>query len=153
MRGLPPPTGSKVADFGYHSQTADITFGEGDDYHLEINGVPQATTCVVEDIFEVARDAGLYSFPVFKSTLDSKSGGPIFDETGHLVGTCDATGFAKSYIATLWPMLRIPILAKRAGHPTPEAPYPAIDLAFDGTLALSDLKELNPGWFPGRTLR
>jgi hypothetical protein len=161
MRALPPARGSKVAGFGYHSQSANIKIGKQNNNYLNLDGVAQATTGVVEDVFECGRDAGLYNFPCFQvnARFDSgMSGGPVFDEMGHLVGIVSGSlppgeeCYATSYVASIWPMLRILISAQRAGQPASNSLYPAIDLALEGILAVSDLSSLDPSWFPGRRL-
>ena len=162
MRALPPPKGSRVAAFGYHSQTADIALGDGDNYHLEIKGVPQSATGIVEDVFEAKRDSAMYNFPCYQVNArfdGGMSGGPVFDEYGHLAGIVSGSlpasegGNATSYVTSLWPMLRILIDARKAGHPPAPTRYPAIDLAIDRILAVADLSSLNLRWFPGRRLQ
>lgn len=161
MKGLPPPLSSKVAGFGYHSITTSVQRHSDGRYHLDLNDVPQATTGYVTDVFPDGRDSAMYPFPCFQVNArfdHAMSGGPVFNETGQLVGIiCGSLdsmddGEEVSYVATIWPVLRILIRAKRAGHPTPKQSYPAIDLALDGLLAIADLSDLNSSWFPGREL-
>ncbi len=162
MRGLPPLKGSKISGFGYHSITTKIERHPDGNYHLDLNDIPQATTGQVTDVFPLRRDSALYSFPCFQVNArfdHGMSGGPVFDEEGKLVGIiCGSLESTEreesvSYVATIWPALRILINGKKAGHPKPTQPYPAIDLAIDGTLSVSDLSELDPAWFPGRKLK
>ena len=86
------------------------------------------------------------------------SGGPVFDESGNLVGIiCGSLESEEeteevSYVAAIWPMLRILIDGKRVGQAPPPAKYPAIDLALDGVLSVVDMGSLSPQWFPGRDL-
>lgn len=159
IEALPPTVGERVAGMGYHTQAASLSLGDGDGNYLEVNGVPQATTGVVQEIFECRRDSGLYNFPCYQvnARFDSgMSGGPVFNQNGRLVGVicgslpAEDGGEATSYIATLWPMLRILISAKTKAHPSPKELYPAIDLALEGLLHIADLHSLDRAWFPGR---
>lgn len=162
MRGLPPPKGSKVSGFGYHSITTAIKRHPDGNYHLDLNDVPQATSGQVTDVFPLGRDRVMYPFPCFQVNArfdHGMSGGPVFDESGKLVGIiCGSLQSSDleetiSYVAAIWPALRILIQGKKAGHPKPEQLYPAVDLAIDGILSVSDLSELDPAWFPGRNLK
>lgn len=162
MRGLPPDVGAKIAGFGYHSIQAVATPKENsNDYHLDLNDVPQATTGLVTAVFPERRDSAMYNFPCFQvnARFDAgMSGGPVFNEQGQLIGIisgnlpADENAEDVSYVASIWPMLRILIDFKKAGQPQPTERYPAIDLALEGLLHVADLRQLNPTWFPGRTL-
>lgn len=161
MNGLPPLTGSKVAGFGFHSSTTEIVPYSDGNYHLDLNDVPQSTTGQVIEVFNYRRDQGLYNFPCFQVNArfdPGMSGGPVFDQSGKLVGIiCGSLTSMDdeediSYVATIWPALRIMIQAKKAGQPKPKHRYPAIDLALSGFFRVADLSELDPAWFPDRNL-
>jgi hypothetical protein len=161
MKGLLPVPQSRIAGFGYHSSKTSITRHADGNYHLDLNDIPQATTGVVTAVFPDGRDRGMYPFPCFQVNAkfnSGMSGGPVFDETGHLIGViCGSLPAVAneddvSYVAAIWPMFRILIDAKVANRPKPTDKYPAIDLALAGVLSVADLHLFNPRWFPGRWL-
>jgi hypothetical protein len=161
LRLMPPPVGSTVAGFGYHSSKVATRPAEGGGYHLELHDEPTATTGDVEEILPTGNPHGRFNFPCFRvsARFDAgMSGGPVFDETGCLCGIISGTygnldGPPISYVATLWPMLRTVITAKRSGNYPENSPYPVIDLVLGGQIHALGLEDLDPALFPGRRLR
>jgi hypothetical protein len=151
-----------VALFGFHSQIATYSSNKDGSRHLELQSVPQAATGEVIEVHPIRRDSSQYPFPCFRinARIDgAMSGGPVFNETGELVGlNCgtlagDLDAEQVSYATTLWPLLRILVTFNPSGGDAPIQQYPLVDLAVSGRIAVADLGDLDPKWFPGRALR
>jgi len=162
VRVVPPPIGSAVVGFGYHSSKVTTTPNPGGGYHLELNDEPTATTGEVEEILPTGNPSGKYTFPCYRvgARFDGgMSGGPVFDDTGALCGIISgegSPGYAEvtpfGYVTTLWPMLRTLISVDRGDHYPRGVQYPVIDLALDGLIHTVGLEALDPAQFPGRRL-
>ncbi len=159
LRVLPPPIGSAVALFGFHSQTASFSKNADGALHLDLDSVPQASSGRVVEVHPIARDRSQYPFPCFRinARIDGgMSGGPVFNEDGELIGVnCGSLASDEetehvSYVATLWPLLRTLVPFDRKGSDAAVKPYPLVDLAMDNALLVRDLLNLDPQWFPGR---
>ena len=157
---LAPPLGTVVAAFGYHSSTVTTARNPDDGYHLDLRDVPQASTGEVEEILPRGQPAGRFTFPCYRvaARFDAgMSGGPVYDVRGRLCGIISGTyGITDerpiSYVAMLWPMLRLKISANRAGPYPKDVTYPLIDLAIDGLMRVVDMDSLDAAQFAGRQL-
>lgn len=162
MRLLPPPVGSPLAGFGYHSSRVEITPKPDGNYHIDLQDDPTATTGRVEEILDRGQPSGKFRFPCFRVNArfdGGMSGGPVYDEHGALCGIISGTMFQGtheeepiSYVATLWPMLKTVISADRGDRFPRGVQYPMIDLALDGQIHTVGLSELDPREFPDKTL-
>jgi hypothetical protein len=160
IRALPPRAGSVVAAFGYHSSLTKTTRNEDGSYHLDLRDEPATATGVIEEILPQGQPAGRFTFPCYRvaARFDAgMSGGPVFDEMGCLCGIISGTyGVTDdkplSYVAMLWPMLRMLISENRPHPHAQNVSYPVIDLALMGLLFVVDLSDLDPAQFPGRQL-
>ena len=104
----------------------------------------------------------MLTFPCFEVCArfaPGMSGGLVIDEDGSLCGlVCAGTDLADpnalplSYAATLWPMLRAVISADRGNSYPRGVEYPVIDLALDKLINVVGLEQLDPSYFPRRTL-
>jgi hypothetical protein len=138
---LPPPVGSQIQGFGYHSARATELQGV-----LQISRSPVTTAGRVTEIYDERRDRSALNFPCFETNArfdGGMSGGPIFNEDGRLCGIIcrnlppDPTEPNQehvSWVATLWPMMATTIDIEREGKAA-GAQYPVLDLARDGILA------------------
>jgi len=138
---FPPAIGSRVAAFGYRS--GDIQT-EVDHDKKEITVIwkhsPTTTTGTVREIHEQRRDDSMLNFPCYRVNArfaPGMSGGPVFDDNGHLCGliaasmkSLDESQENYSYVSTLWPSMGIPLNVDRQGKP--RGNYYAIELARDG---------------------
>lgn len=162
LRVLPPPSGQKVLAFGYRESKIEVTEGTDGTHHIVLNDVGTTSVGEVGRIFPERRDSSMLTFPCFEvyaRFAPGMSGGVIIDEAGALCGlVCAGTSFADpkatplSYAATLWPMLTTMISADRGDAYPRSVEYPMIDLALDGLIHAVGLEELDPAFFPGRTL-
>jgi hypothetical protein len=155
-----PALGTEVAAFGYHSSTVKTRLNPDNSHHLGLLDVPQASTGEVEEILPRGQPAGRFTFPCYRvaARFDAgMSGGPVYDGQGQLCGIISGTyGNTEerpiSYVAMLWPMLRLQISANRSGRYPKNVTYPAIDLALDDLMYVVDIASLDPAQFPGRRL-
>lgn len=140
-----PKIGDRVAAFGFHSITTASSRNSDGTLHLDLDGVPQATSGVVTDIHPTGRDSAMYPFPCFavNARFDAgMSGGPVFDEEGCLIGIIcgslpgDETSPHVSYVATLAPLFSMQIDAKVKDQPVSAAAYPVADLVRAGVLSV-----------------
>jgi Trypsin-like peptidase domain len=160
LRALPPPVGSVVAAFGYHSSKVSTTPYPNGTYHLDLKDEGTTATGVIEEILPSGQPSGRFNFPCYRvaARFDAgMSGGPVFDEQGLLCGIISGTygspdGLPLSYVATLWPMLRIVISGGRPDPYPKNATYPVIDLALNGLVHVIGLEDVDPAQFPGRRL-
>lgn len=89
----------------------------------------------------------MLSFPCFEIQahyVGGMSGGPIFNEAGHLCGLiCAGQDDAPvAYGVALWPMLGMNITHQGAGM-TCKGPYPIFELATVGILGLKDWEKVS----------
>ncbi len=149
---FPPEIGSRVVGFGYHSKSGHETIEIGIDKtrHISIQDEPTTSVGEVIDIYPERRDSTLLNFPSYRVNFKSKggmSGGPVFNDAGHLCGLItrsweledgDVNGHI-AYVASLWPMLGAVVGINRGGVYPVESLYPALELARDGIISA-------PGW-------
>jgi hypothetical protein len=162
LRVVPPPSGQKVLAFGYRESKIEVTEGPDGTHHIVLNDVGTTSIGEVGQIFTERRDSSMLTFPCFEvhaRFAPGMSGGLIIDEDGNLCGlVCAGTNFSDlnalplSYAATLWPMLTTLISADRGDSFPRGVEYPMIDLALDKLIHTIGLEELDPAFFPGRTL-
>lgn len=106
----PPVEGSRIFGFGYPRSAVSYR----DPQHAELLTDASTTTGTVIRVHHARRDA-LLPFPCFQTDArfdPGMSGGPVFNEAGHVCGlitsslpaeTSDGEHF--SHVATLWPSL------------------------------------------------
>jgi len=108
---LPPRVGSRIAAFGYPRSRMRET--EPDCW--EVNTDATTATGTVLEIHHETRDGGTHPFPCFRTDArfdPGMSGGPVFNEEGHICGIIcsnmppqSADGEHASYVSTLWPCM------------------------------------------------
>ena len=161
LRAVPPASGQKVIAFGYRESKIEVTEQAGI-HHLEFTDIGTTSIGEVGQIFPERRDASMLTFPcfeVFARFASGMSGGLVIDEEGVVCGlVCAGTNLADpnavplSYAVTLWPMLRTLISANRDHRFSRGVQYPVIDLALDKILNVIGLEQLDPRFFPGKSL-
>lgn len=144
MNALPPPIGTRVAAFGYHS--GSVSVDEAGEI-VRWTDRPTSTYGLVSRVFEQSRDSIRLPFPCFE--IDARvdggmSGGPVFNPSGELCGILCSTFPASggddrhtSYAATLWPALATPIDMDVEGLPASKT-RAALDLAAHGALLVKN---------------
>lgn len=162
LRVMPPPVGQKVVAFGYHSGKIEVTESPDGTHHIALNDRPTTSIGTIRQIYPTGRDRVMLPFPCYEIEAQfdpGMSGGMVIDETGALCGLIcaslqqnDVDAPPISYVASLWPMLKTVISVNRGDRYPRDIPYPMIDLAVDGLLAVSDLNALDPREFPGKRL-
>lgn len=162
VRALPPPTGQKVIAFGFRDSQVHVTKHSDGSAHMDLNDKPTTSAGTVGQVFPVQRDSSMLNFPCFEvhaQFAPGMSGGVVLDEEGQLCGlVCAGVKFDDpnapplSYATTLWPFLTIRISVDRGDSYPRGVQYPMIDLALDKLIAVSQLENLDPQYFPGRTL-
>jgi len=161
LRAVPPATGQKVIAFGYRESKIEVT-EQADTHHLNFTDIGTISIGEVGQVFPDRRDSSMFPFPcfeVFAKFAPGMSGGLVIDEDGLVCGlVCAGTNLADqdalplSYAVTLWPMLRTLISANRGTRYPRGVQYPVIDLALDKIINVVGLEELDPRFFPGRSL-
>lgn len=162
LRMTPPPSGHKVLAFGYRESRIDVSEDTDGTHHIDLKDVGTTSIGEVGRIFPERRDSSMLTFPCFEVRARfarGMSGGLVIDENGALCGlVCAGTELADpnalplSYAATLWPMLTTVISADRGDAYPRGVEYPVIDLVLDKIINAIGLEELDPTFFPGRTL-
>jgi hypothetical protein len=162
LRVMPPPSGQKVLAFGYRESKIGVSEGADGTHHIELNDVGTTSIGEVGQIFPERRDSSMLTFPCFEVRArfaPGMSGGLVIDEGGVVCGlVCAGTDLADpdalplSYATTLWPMLTTIISADRGEAYPRGVEYPVIDLALDKLINVVGLEELDPEFFPGRSL-
>jgi hypothetical protein len=142
---FPPPAGSRIAGFGYHTHhiTADRS---GNSVSVHLRHDPCTTVGEVEEVHDRMRDRVKLPFPCFRTNArfdGGMSGGPIFNDDGHLCGfICASTdGNCYSYGSTLWPVLSTVIDLRRPDL-AEGTKYPAYDLVKLGVVSVIGLEKL-----------
>lgn len=135
----PPPIGSRIVGFGYHSAAGRIRFDEHGTRHVEIDADGAATVGEVREVHKLRRDQRL-NFPCYQVNArfdGSMSGGPVINDSGHVCGIIcsslpsdDPSIEHASYVTTLWPLMGISIDISTSGEPQDRS-YPVLDLARD----------------------
>ncbi|PRX80305.1 serine protease [Paraburkholderia sp. BL25I1N1] len=140
----PPPVGTPLAAFGYHSSEVSTRPANDGNYHMELNDKPTTSTGVVEEILPSGQPAGNFTFPCYRIAArfdGGMSGGPVFDENGALCGIISGTLFPGdededpiSYVCMLWPILRLLISVNRGPDYPRDVKYPMAHLVRDGQI-------------------
>jgi hypothetical protein len=159
---MPPPTGAKVIAFGYRESKIELTETPDGVHHIVLNDKPTTSIGEIGAIFPERRDSSMLTFPCFEVRsrfAPGMSGGMIIDEHGALCGlVCasmdfhDPSAMPLSYAATLWPMLTTVISIDRGDAYPRGVEYQMIDLALDKIITVDGLEQLDPAFFPGKSL-
>jgi Trypsin-like peptidase domain len=161
LRVVPPAPGQKVVAFGYRESVIEVTEQAGI-HHLEFTDIGTISIGEVGQIFPERRDTSMLTFPCYEVLArfaSGMSGGLVIDGEGLVCGlNCAGTNLADpnapplSYAVTLWPMLRTLISCDRGDRYPRGVEYPVIDLALDRIIHVVGLEQLDPRFFPGRSL-
>ena len=110
----PPKVGTRIAAFGFPNSELKA-LEQPNSYSLDVHA--RTSTGVVQEIHHERRDLARMPFPCFRTDArydGGMSGGPIFDDSGHLCGiVCSSLPpFEEgeshtSYGCSLWPMVGI----------------------------------------------
>ena len=151
-----PPLGDPVAAFGYRRSSAQASKNSDGELNIVINDEFMSSGGVVREIHEWRRDRVMLPFPCYRvgARFDAgMSGGPVFDEYGSLCGLVCANvdrsherGEPISYVTTLWPLFTFLVDGDRCDNYPRGVRYPAIELARDGQIHVSDRARLLQ-WF------
>jgi hypothetical protein len=162
LRLMAPSYGAKVLAFGYRESKIEVSVGVDGTHHIQLNDIGTTAVGEVGEVFPERRDSSMLPFPCFEVRArfaPGMSGGLVIDEGGNLCGLvcagavlADPNTLPLSYAATLWPMLTTVISADRGDAYPRGIKYPTVDLAIDGLLNVIGLDEVDPKFFPGRTL-
>ena len=150
------PLGDRVAAFGYRRSSAQASKSSDGELNIVINDEFMSSVGVVREIHEWRRDRVMLPFPCYRvgARFDAgMSGGPVFDEYGSLCGLVCANvdqyherGEPISYVTTLWPLFTLLVDGDRGDNYPRGVRYPAIELARDGQIHVSDRAHLLQ-WF------
>ena len=138
-----PKVGSKIFGYGYPKSEVEKN---------NIKIFPHTTGGKVTKIHERERDSAFVNYPSFEwdaRTDGGMSGGPVFNESGKLVGII-STGYETenhekdfSYVALLWPSMNTKIIFDRADYPNLNGQYyPIIELARDKHLSVNGIDNI-----------
>lgn len=151
-----PHVGERVAAFGYRRGSARASRSSDGELNIVLDDEFMSSVGVVREIHEWRRDRAMLPFPCYRvgARFDAgMSGGPVFDEYGSLcglvcanVGGSHETGEPISYVTTLWPLFTLMVDGDRGDDYPREVRYPAIELARDGQIHISDRSGLLQ-WF------
>jgi hypothetical protein len=145
MDVLPPPCGSRIVGFGFHSSEARLSKNPDGTDHIDLNDKPTATVGEVCEIHPEKRDSVKLNFPCYQVNArfdGGMSGGPVLNDSGQLCGViCDSFRFADpneqhvSYVATLWPAMGTILNVNREKVFPRDVFYPMWELAREGSIA------------------
>jgi hypothetical protein len=139
---LPPKIGERVTGFGYAASEVLTS----DEIEIKLALHPSTTSGIVTAIYPEYRDRGMLSFPCFEIAthfIGGMSGGPLYDEAGHLCGLICASrdGEAIAYGATLWAAMGTSITHQGPGMIC-KGPYPVFEMATVGLLHITGWDEI-----------
>ena len=151
-----PRVDERVAAFGYRRGRARASKNSDGELNIVLDDEFMSSVGVVREIHEWHRDRVMLPFPCYRvgNRFDAgMSGGPVFDEYGSLCGlVCDSfegsheSGEPISYVTTLWPLFTLMVDGDRGDDYPRGVRYPAIELARDGQIHISDRSRLLQ-WF------
>lgn len=139
---FPPTVGEYVFGIGY----PNTRILERREDKTQIAIAPYVTRGRVTQVYPVLRDRGMLSFPCFEVNTvfaGGMSGGPLFNERGHLCGLICANrnGEPTSWGATLWPALSTVITHTPDGAAI-DKPFPVWALGAAGRIEMFGYKEI-----------
>jgi hypothetical protein len=144
---LPPPVGTSIAAFGYHSNEMK----SDDKKEVTIGTNPYTSIGRVQEVHEERRDNVLLPWPCFRTDArfeGAMSGAPVFTKEGALCGiVCKSYDLESSekehisYVSTLWPSMATMVDYDRKGFPH-GVTYPALELAKDGFIYALDWRRV-----------
>jgi hypothetical protein len=150
---MPPLVGERIRAFGYHSNEVSLENGE-----IVLRQAASTALGTVLEVHDEYRDRSRMPFPCFRTNArfdGGMSGGPVFNEAGHLCGLiCSSLPASSpgeehaSYAASLWPAMAIVVRLDRPGYP-PGTRYPLLELACDGTLGARNADRITLGEWSG----
>ncbi len=141
---LPPSVGTRVTGFGYAASEVLAS----DDAQIKLALHPTTTSGIVSEVYPEYRDRGMLTFPCFEINthfIGGMSGGPLYNEVGHLCGLICASqdGEAVAYAATLWAAMGTNII-----HQGPDmickGTYPVFEMAGVGLLHITGWADIVP---------
>jgi hypothetical protein len=131
---LPPRLGSQIAAFGYPRSRMRETKAN----HWEVNTDATTATGRVIEIHYEAGNRATRPFPCFRTDArfdPGMSGGPVFNEDGHVCGIMcsnmppeSADGEHVSYVSTVWPCMGTMVDIPWDRYPAGTS-YPVIEMA------------------------
>ncbi len=134
----PPPFGSRIVGFGYHSPSVNVREHRNSSVEVEWHDSPTTTAGEVVEIYPRRRDSSMLPFPCYRTNArfeHGMSGGPIFNDQGLLCGLiCSGAETETDYyshVTTLWPSMATVVDFDREGFPSGQS-YPVLDLARHG---------------------
>jgi hypothetical protein len=139
-----PAIGSRIIGFGYYGMTGSAIRREpGSGPSIEYSQETAHTAGVITEIYPVQRDSGMLKFPSFQTDArfdPGMSGGPVFNESGHVCGvTCSSlppmqdSGHV-SFASLIWPSLGTS-LEIAVGEGSPVQAHLVHDLVLRGFIA------------------
>lgn len=145
MDMLPPPRGSRIVGFGFHSSTSRLSENPDGTQHVDLDDRPTATVGEVREIHREKRDSVKLNFPCYRVNArfdGGMSGGPVLNDSGQLCGViCDSFNLEDpnqehvSYVATLWSAMGTILTINRGRAFPKDVFYPMWELARDNRIA------------------
>lgn len=150
---LPPLVGTQIHAFGFAESSIQLVAPK----ELEVRHRPVSTHGEVIEVFPGGRDQVTMPFPCFCTNArfdGGMSGGPIFNDDGHLCGLIcssyppfEPNEQHASFAVMLWPIMGMPIDLNREGYP-PDTRYAVFDLVKAKMLVVADADRLTVGELP-----
>ena len=147
-----PLVGERIAAFGYRRGRVRASPNSTGGLHIDLDAELMWSVGIVREVHEWRRDRAMLPFPCYQvsARFDAgMSGGPVFDEYGSLCGLVCANvdgsherGEPISYVTTLWPLFTLIVDGDRGDDYPRGVRYPAIELARDGQIHISDRSRL-----------
>jgi hypothetical protein len=145
---IPPSVGDRVSAFGYRNARVSQLQGS-----ITWKVDPKTSIGEVKEVHGEKRDICRLPFPCFQTNArydGAMSGGPVFNDNGHLCGIiCSNLPPSSdsqeedhaSYVTSLWPLMGLKIDMDRKGHPT-GVKYPILELARDGIIKANSWEKI-----------
>lgn len=146
LQMTPPKIGEKIFAFGYSRPDAK---NDANRMTLAVDG--RTAIGDVIEVHDLRRDQRL-NFPCFQTNArfdGGMSGGPVFNESGHLCGlVCsnlppiESEEDHVSYVTSIWPLMGLKINMNRKNFPI-DITYPMYELAKDKFMMVIDLDKIS----------